>query len=182
MINPTPKQIKNVLTCLEPTRYMRLVRVLMDLRTEKQYNSPMSVLEQLRMYIYEWLVHLGFLDSNEVEWLLNAIGVIDLLQFSQYLQTHFDVVRDTLKKPIISFTLTIIDRRYAVWQGRYNFADIKDERFVSTMHQPGQTFITGDFFAIFLSKQQWLEKLIGVKDDSEHQYNAGCTDIQTEPE
>ena len=169
MIKPSPKEAKPVLTILEPAQYARLVRVIMGLRSPQEYAQPLDAYRQLQMYVYEWLVHLGFLEDDKIRWLMNAMDA-ELRVFGFWLDAEFDNI-PCVAKPMPIFTLTVTDKRYAVWPRQMSFADLQDEVYVRQLDQPGCTHIVGDFLAIFTVKQKWLKRLQGGKDATGHQHH-----------
>jgi hypothetical protein len=166
MITPTPKEAKAVLTILEPAQFARLVRVIMELRTEDQWKSPMCAHRQLQMYAYEWLVHLGSLSDDKIRWLMWQMNT-ELHKFGQYLDREYDNL-PCVVRPMLIFTLTITDGRYATWPEQTTWADLQDEAYVSQLDRPGCTHIVGDFLAIFDAKQRWLKRLQGGSGERQH--------------
>lgn len=166
MITPTPKQVKAVLTILEPAQFARLVRVIMGLRAQEQWQEPLGAYEQLQMYVYEWLVHLGMLEDDKIRWLIQALDS-ELRTFGAWLDREYDNI-PCVPKPLPVCTLTITDGRYATWPQQTAFADLHEEVYVHQLAQPGCTHIVGDLLAIFTVKQRWLKRLQGGTGEHQH--------------
>ena len=171
MIKPSAKQLKPVLTTLEPDQFMRLMRLIMNLRTEEAYKAPLDAGQQLTAYLYEWLVHLGFLSDDKIRWLMTCVGFQGLQPLSEWLEKHYDDWPCTPPTPV--FTLAVTDQQYALWPGVNRWADLQNEEFVSRLEMPGCTHIVADLFAIFHRKQLWLKRLQGGKYAGHRHYAGG---------
>lgn len=154
----------------------------MELRNVEAWRRPLTPGEQLRMYVYEWLTHLGCLGDDQIRWLIRMMHP-ETDKFGRWLEAYYQnpgLAAKGEKRSKIALTLAIADQRYAVWPGQSGFADLQNEVFLSRLEKPGKTHIIGDFLAIFEEKQDWLKSL-GVSDGG-HQHHAGGDAAQAHPE
>jgi hypothetical protein len=155
VIEPTLVQARAVMPILTPAQFAYLIRTVLGLRTAEQRAGKLTVHQQLRLYLYEWLVHLRFVTEAKRERLLARIDS-DLGTFSSWLEQNFRGSRSHDHVPI--FTVNISDRRFAVWPGARKWYDLVQDEDVDQLPRPAVTHIALDVFALFAQKQEWLER------------------------
>src|SRR5438094_515249 len=105
---PTPAQIQQTLTVLEPAQRHKLLRVILKVEGDGRLTLP----DVLAVYLYEWLAHLGFLDEAQMRFLLGK-AYSDLRFQNEEYRAWYQPGLSKRGRP--SWGLTIADRRYATW-------------------------------------------------------------------
>ena len=158
MILPTPVQIRGVLTTLEKKEFAVLLRVILGRRAKEQLAAPVSVVDQLRLYLYEWLSHWNCFKDSQIERLLKRLDT-PLKHFAEVIEAG---------ATFGNLLVTISDKRYVSWSGCKCFYDLEFDDDVKQLDAPAVTFMMCNVVALLTVKQRWLQKL--GADDAGHRH------------
>jgi hypothetical protein len=159
---PPISVVCRVMPSLDKLQTARLVRGLLKLRTPEQFKAPAPVLVQLQAYVYEWLLHLGFVSDGQAQALLAAMTQL-LRDLAGDLEHALEAEPPCPELPVA--LLTIADRTFAAWPGLDRFYHLVDNAFADQTTAAPVTHIVCDLTALFLQKQRWLTQLQEGKDD-----------------
>jgi hypothetical protein len=113
-------------------------------------SEPVGLEVQLQLALWEWFVHLGFVDRAARRdlsvWLT---GPLEKLALS--LRLNHDGPDDVVlnKSGLPSFRLCIADQSYAHWSGLEKWYSLNDEKFVPELPAPSVTQIICDVTALY---------------------------------
>jgi hypothetical protein len=169
MILPTCKDVKQVTTALPSRQLERVLLLILRLDQGAWAHARLDACQQLVVYLYEWLMHLGFVGEDQARWLLGKMGGA----LKDYADTRLEPYFDDAADRLTTFTLTISEQRYAIWPGVEVWYDLYAERLLTGLPEPCVTHITCDVVSMFIRKQRWLKSLRGGKDAGSEYHAAG---------
>lgn len=120
-------------------------------------DAALSLPDQLRLLVWEWIRHLGFVTDGQTADLLRSERIDTLARWiaSHWAQGHgqFD------RRALITFQLTLADHRYARWTGEPDWHDFVYGEPVAVLPAPPVTLILCDLTALYCRALDRLERL-----------------------
>jgi hypothetical protein len=154
---PTGIQLRPVTAGLSADRFAGAMAHLVRAKPTEGLNPY----RQVTLYLYEWLLHLGFVTDAQAEALLERLGV-KLAAWSVVMAAC-----RTGGREVPTFTVSVSDRRYATWSGAGQWYDLLERTTRDLSPTPCVTHIVCDCYALLLSKERALARLQGEAPDAE---------------
>lgn len=142
----TLREIKAALPLLNEAEFARLVRGVMGIRTVQRANA-LTILDQVQLGLWEWLVHLGFVSDAQRQ-LLHEMTKPAFEEYARLVGECFvDGKLNKTSMPV--FALQIADQRFAGWTGHGYWVDLDFREESEELEAPPVTRIVCDLSAMY---------------------------------
>jgi hypothetical protein len=167
-IRPTAEQLERVVPTLNRLQFGRLLRVVLKIgggeKSGWHKTTCLREATQLKVYAYEWLVHLGFLPEDRIRWVMDQISD-DLGVAAAEVSFLWPDITPSMAM------LTVADRRFVnlktSCKPRSPWLDVETEETHAKLN--GHllvTYISADLPILFAQKQAMLKRLEGTDANS----------------